>query len=128
MVFVILGCKSSFHQSQNKNLYQVYKLDSINDFYLIYAKKGDSLFKIISKRELVKHMKKIEINETYPFKLHSRRESLPTIDGIKLEPINYLDVECFAFDKETTICIERNNGIYDLYFAENIKGLFFINN
>nr|WP_198999668.1 hypothetical protein [Flavobacterium sp. ASV13] len=127
IIFISLSCKSSLPVIENKNLYEVYKIDSINEYYLIYAKRGDSLFKIVSKKEAADKQQEIKVNKSYPLKLHSRRENLPTIGGIKLEPINYLDVECFAYDKSTTICIERDS-INDLHYAENIKGKYFIKN
>lgn len=125
IVFIALSCKSSLPNRVSENLYRIYKIDSINDYYLIYAKRGDSLFKIVSKRELVGKQQEIKVNKSYPLKLHSRRENLPTISGVKLEPMNYLDVECFGYDKNTTICIERDS-INDLHYAENIKGKYFI--
>lgn len=109
----------------NKNeaeMYRVIKIDSINNFYLVYAKKNDTLYKIVSKKEQSDDCKKIKVNNQYKFKLISNRESAPIIRGIKIAPIN---VDCFAFDKETTICTEKDKGIYDLYFAKNIKGLCF---
>lgn len=127
IIFISLSCKSSLPVIENKNLYEVYKIDSINEYYLIYAKRGDSLFKIVSKKEAADKQQERMVHKSYPLKLHSRRENLPTIGGIKLEPVNYLDVECFAYDKSTTICIERDS-INDLHYAENIKGKYFIKN
>ena len=120
-----MSCKSNLPGMENKKLYEIYRIDSINDYYLIYAKRGDSLFKIVSKKEVADKKKEIKVNKSYPLKLHSRRENSPTIGGVKLEPVNYLDVECYGYDKNTTICIERDS-INDLHYAENIKGKYFI--
>ena len=110
-------------------LTEVYKIDKENDYYLIYAKKKDSLYKIVSKNESpISDCNKIKINNYYDFKLHSRRENSPTIGGIKLNPVNYLDIQCYTYDKDTKICIDIKNGIFDLYYADNIKGLCFIKN
>ncbi|URC11861.1 hypothetical protein [Flavobacterium sp. B183] len=132
LVFFISCAKSTLRQDGNRiklNTYMVYKIDKENDYYLIYAKKKDSLYKIVSKNESpISDCNKIKINNYYDFKLHSRRENSPTIGGIKLNPVNYLDIQCYTYDKDTKICIDIKNGIFDLYYADNIKGLCFIKN
>jgi hypothetical protein len=109
---------------QNPVFYKVYKIDSINNFYLIYAKKNDSLYKIVSKKEGIGNCNRIQEGKVYDFKLHARSENR-TIDGIKILPQNSLLVNCFSYDDSTKICLERDS-INDLHYAENIKGLCFI--
>jgi len=129
ILFISCGKTALTDKENNLKLtsYKVYKIETINDYYLIYAKKKDSLYKIVSKNEpSISGCQKIKLNNYYNFKLHSRRENAPTIGGVKLNPINYLDVECYMYDKDTKICIDAKNGIFDLYYAENVKGLCFI--
>lgn len=133
LLIMIVSCNESKSISTNRNydertvqadsLYNVYKIDSINLFYLIYVKRRDTLYKIVSKKDEIDHENdKIKVGNYYAFKLHSflkeRLKSNP-----ELVPINYLDVNCFAFDKETNICLEK--GIPDLSFADNLKGLYY---
>lgn len=110
--------------TKNPISYNVYKVDSINNFYLIYARKGASLYKIVSKKENVIDCNRIKEGGIYDFKLHTRSEDR-TIDGIKVLPQNSLLVNCFSYDDSTKICLERDS-INDLHYAENIKGLCFI--
>lgn len=109
------------------NLYRVYKIETINDYYIIYASKKDSLYKIVSKKEnKPSNWTKIKLNHFYNFNLHSRRENAPIIVGIKLQPMNYLIINCYTYEKDTEICIDTQNGIFDLYYADNIKGNYYI--
>lgn len=124
---LFISCTSYKQQKTSKleNLYHVYKLDSINNYYLIYAKKQDTIYKVVSKKEKLANCKMININSDYEFTLHSMRDSAPVINGIKMTPVNYMDINCYQFDENTSICKEKD--IYDLYFSDNIKGLCFIN-
>ncbi len=121
---LIIGCACGKKITNLQTYYTVTKLDSINNYYLIYAKKNDSVYKIVSKKELFPNCELITLGSNYEFKLKSMRENAPTFRGLKVSPINYMDIKCFQFDENTQICKEA--GIYDLYFAENINGLCFI--
>ena len=73
---ILVACASHKMDSKSsiKNniaTYNVYKIDSINTYYLIYAKKNDSLYNIVSKKEVVKSGNKIQLNSSYAFNLHS---------------------------------------------------------
>jgi hypothetical protein len=108
----------------DKASFEVYKIDSINSYYLIYAKKADTLYKIVSNKEKVKECYSIRKEMKYKFKIHAVSDNAPKIGGLKIKPMNYLDVACYQFDKETKIC--REEGMYDIYYADNVKGLCFI--
>ena len=96
--------------------YKVYKIDSINDFYLIYALKKNIRYKIISKKKNCSNGNRILKDNCYDFKLSSRlyNDSLitPGLAG------------CIYVDNTTKICVE--DSIYDLSIASNIVGLNFI--
>jgi hypothetical protein len=124
----LLACTSIKKQeniSKTDDLYNVFKIDSMNSYYIIYATKKDSIYKIVSKKEKIYKCNIIKSGLSYKLKLHSMRDNPPTIGGVKIKPINYMDINCFQFDNETSICKEK--GIYDLYFADNINGLCIIN-
>ena len=104
--------------------YKVYKIDSINTYYLIYAQKGDPLYKVVSKKTVVVDCDRIKVHMSYEFKLHSILSSLH-IGGIRIESQNLDLVKCFSYDDSTRICLEGDS-IRELYYADNIKGLCFI--
>jgi hypothetical protein len=102
--------------------YKVYKIDSINLFYLIYARRGNSIYKIVSKKvSKLNCDNSINIGKNYDFKLHSQSYNPETGKQDEL-PENSLLVNCFYYDSITTICVERDS-ITDLFYAENLKGL-----
>jgi hypothetical protein len=107
-------------------LYKVYKLDSINSYYLIYTKRNDSFFKIVSKKEVSPTCYNIKLNAEYSFILSSIWRSKFQLNGKEVSlPVSPI-INCMGFDDSTTICLERDS-INDLYYADNIKGLCFIN-
>jgi hypothetical protein len=124
---LICSCGNSkiISQKEDRLFFKVKKIDSINNWYIIYASKQDSLFKIVVKKEITTNINcsKIIRGQSYDFKLHSRKTNYPEINGIKINPGNSLDIACYTFDENTNICIEPKKGIYDLYYAENLKGL-----
>lgn len=126
---MLIGCGASKIGSnhsvkQNAASYKVYKIDSINTYYLIYAKRRDTLYKIVSKKEAAIYLDKIKINMSYEFKLHSSLLNRK-IGNTTILPQNSLLVNCFSYDDKTQICLEGDS-IRDLYHADNIKGLYFI--
>jgi hypothetical protein len=110
---------TSFKQAINL---RVYKIDSINDYYLIYGRKNKSLFKIVSKKEANSECRNVHLNGNYKFLLTSIWYSQLSINGVNVSPSSMLEVNRLALDSSTYICLERDS-INDLYHADNIKGL-----
>lgn len=105
----------------NNQLYTVYRIDSINNYNLIYAKKQDLLYKIVSEKKKNKNCKiKIDLNKEYLFKLHSLLYQDIYINGVNVGGGGWAN--CVKFNDTTNICIEKDS-ILDLHVAENIKGL-----
>lgn len=127
-IVMLIACSSSkvdnTSMGKSTSAYKVYKIDSINSYYLIYAKKGDSLYKIVSKKEDAKGFERIKINKSYEFELHSTLLNRQ-IGNTTILPQNSLLVNCFSYDDSTKICLEGDS-IRDLYHADNIKGIYFI--
>jgi len=126
IVVFAVSCKTSKLTNQANDLsYLVKKINSKNNWHIIYASKQDSLFKIIVGKETntTYNCDKIKVGEYYNLKLHSRKSEVVEINGVRVQPVNLLDIQCYTYNKETTICIEPQKGIYDLYHAENLKGL-----
>jgi len=129
LAIVLIACSSTKENrqrsvSENKLLYKVYRIDSINSYYLIYAKRKDSLYKIVSKKAVDVSSDKIVINKNYEFKLISSLLNR-RIGNTVILPQNSLLVDCFYYDNTTKICLEGDS-IRDLYHADNIKGIYFI--
>jgi hypothetical protein len=94
--------------------YKVYRIDSINNFYLIYASKSNIRYKIISKKQSAETKTKVRKGGCYDFELFgmlSNEDVMPGPGG------------CVNVDSITRICIE--DSIYNLYSASNLKGLYF---
>ena len=108
----LLGCAQikketqHFKKVRDRDLYTVYKIDSINSFYLIYAKQGAALFKIVSKKVGENLLfPKISVNKKYNFVLHSQSFN-PVTGKTDILPENSLLVGCYYYDDSTVICLE----------------------
>lgn len=112
--------------SQEQSLYKVYKIDSIHSYYLIYARKKDTIYKIVSKKSDLENCNSILINQDYAFRLQGRIASRQA-SKFRLSPEASLLVNCFSYDDSTSVCLERDS-INDLYSAENVRGLCFLKN
>ncbi|MGV0923457.1 hypothetical protein [Empedobacter tilapiae] len=123
IIFVSISCNSSKKLLENELNYKVEKIESLNNWNIIYLNRGNSKYKLVSLKKENRECNKIKVGKTYSFILHSRGENPPVINGIKLKPINYLDINCYSYDSETEICIDPEKGINDLYSAENLNGL-----
>ena len=108
----------------NSTLYEVYKIDSINNYYLIYLKEGNNRYKVISKMTFRIQSEKIRLNKKYKFTLESIFNVDLYINGVNVNPALAPNVECISIDNRTNICIERKDSIYDLFRAINLDGLY----
>ncbi|WP_155847217.1 hypothetical protein [Algoriphagus marincola] len=131
LLFMIFSCSSSKGFTQDGNIdskYRIKKIKTKNSWYIIYAEKQDSLYKIVvgKPNTINDDCKKIVVGKYYDLELKSRRDNTPEINGVKLKPVNYLDVECYSYDEDTEICIEPKKGINDLYYTDDLKGLCYL--
>ena len=111
----------AFKVDQDTTLYKVYKIDSVKNYYLIYARRGDSLFKIVSEKMKVAQCSCISQGNGYRFQLHS----MSHINGKPITPpASAMEVSGMYVDKTTIINFEGDS-IRDLYYGDNIKGLCF---
>lgn len=131
--FSLLGRYNySFGQGVRSDIYSgdyyVYRIDSLNSFYLIYAQLNGKSYKIISQKEAFPYGESIIVGSTYSLNLISVVEQLAsgadkstTFNGFGMN-----NIKCLDYDKGTSICIEEENGIYDLHAALNIRGLLVV--
>jgi hypothetical protein len=130
IILILISCsapKSVNIQNPNLNIhnlqefafgtYTVTRIDSINNIYLIYAKKDSLLFKIASVKESVENCSYIKINGKYGLRLHSLFAK--QIAGHEIMPsclVTSVDYNGTTLSKEIG-CVD------DLFFADNVKGL-----
>jgi hypothetical protein len=127
VTFLIISSFSIKHNNnclsfQDSKKYRVYKIDSINDYYIIYAKKEKTIYKIISKKDNSYTKNKIRINKFYRFNLRS----MLMVNGKSVIPTNQInEITGWRVDKNTTINFEGDS-IRDIYISDDIKGLCLI--
>lgn len=109
-ILVFILCTTAYASAQVP-MYKVNKIKSVGKFYVIYAVKGDSAYKIVSKKEKIDDGTRIRKNESYPFKV----STIKSLAGP--------EVDCFSFDEKTAICKEPD---VELALASNVKGLCLI--
>lgn len=117
---------SSFVEKDNNCMeveYKVIKIDSIKNWFFIYATRNDSTFKIVSIKVQNCECQKILEGRLYQFKLKKRIENVLTKEGMKILPMNYADIFGTSFDPNTDIFVPREKNIYGLYSCEDLKGL-----
>lgn len=101
--------------------YSIVRIDTVGNYYILYGSRNNSIYKIISKKEIIKGCKRIAVESTYPLLLTSSLKWFANDDHYRNNTVPY----CQLFDTESMICFE-DGCIRDLYEAENIQGLCFI--
>lgn len=101
------------------NLFKIVKIDSIENVYLIYAKKNDSIFKIASKKMnmdthcnsklITDSIYRLKIKSVFADNFNQRRK----IAGVEFNG--------------TMIKLKEDGVRWDLFVTDNIKGLCFLN-
>lgn len=123
--FGLLGLLSTFLNKplyankisqDSSTIYKVYKIDSISAYYLIYVRKGKDRYKIVSPKDTVLKGSKIQLHKKYRLTLYI------ALNHKYFPP----EVTCYYFAPKTPICKEYNNGIYELYFSDDLSGLYYI--
>ena len=128
LILISFSCntkKSLLHSSKSRTelgiitTAQVFKIDSIANYYLVYIKGDKGYFKIISKKNEVRFYNsiKVEKGKKYKFLIQETpnkvKEPFPIISYLKFS-------RCEKFDK-TEIC---NESSFELALASNLKGLY----
>ncbi len=99
--------------SISKNQFEIIKIDSIENVYLIYAKKGDSIVKIASKKETNVCINKIKKGDYYNLNIKSVFNSnFP--QRRDLAGVNF---------NGTLIKLKEQGVLWDLFISDDIKDL-----
>ena len=99
---------------ENNSTFKIIRIDSIENVYLIYAERNDSIFKIMSKKEDVSNCQPLSEGEFYKLKIISW--FLPEEFHVKMR------VAGVKFEN-TLIEIEKDSVVCDLFTTENLEGL-----
>ena len=124
--FFGIGLLYSFTNKSNECTeidYTIIKIDSIKNWYLIYATRNDSIFKIVSIKNQNFKCERILVGKRYHLELQKRLENVLSKDGLKIMPMNYLDVSGIVFDPYTDVFVPNEKGIFGFYTCKNIEGL-----
>ncbi len=130
-LFTILGCYSQKDLNKDKyteDEFLVTKIDSLSDFYVIYAYNinNNLKYKIISKNDKSYNCdKQIEIDKKYLFKTTSIFTLKINDNGIIREISNNINIKCIQID-DVKFCKDYDNGIYDILETKNLNGLCYI--
>lgn len=113
-ILIFTGCKVNHRYTQpDFNNYKILKIDSLENLNIFYAKKNDSIFKIVTENVKLKNCIKIKPNYDYHLDLVS---ILPKNDFQKYHRYGSVVYGTLVkFDKDSTI-------VWDLFLTENIKG------
>lgn len=120
LVFTVISCLGLGTSESVQDRYHVTRIDSVGNYYTIYASRYDSTFKIVSKKSPKKCLD-IKVGSDYPFRLTSVLQDVH-VGGQVFSPKENLLVTCFSFDEETTICYE-DGCVKDLFEIDKANGL-----
>ena len=122
LISLLTACKSNKHQDPPPGkAFKIIRLDSIRNVYLIYARQNDTLYKIVSLKDVTHTGRSIVVDSSYRLDLVSL--FIKKFQGYDLSPQTTLDIGGISY-AGTTIKVERDS-IVDLYRARNVKGLCF---
>ncbi|WP_298900947.1 hypothetical protein [uncultured Psychroserpens sp.] len=112
-------------QNSKKN-YKVFKIDSIGSFYLVYLRKGNLNYKVISEKLKKKESSDlIEVGEEYNLSLYSIFNQKLKINNKEVRVVPLI-ANCVQFEKDINICKEKDLGINDLHYTPDLRGLYII--
>jgi hypothetical protein len=94
------------------NRFEIWRIDSVQSVFIIYAKRNDSIIKIVSKKEMLNDCKPIFKGQLYNLNVESllkHTSSKRHIGGVKYSGI--------------LVKLEGGEVIWDLFVSEDLKGL-----
>jgi hypothetical protein len=123
-VFILFftGCKTTKVLSDEVGAFQVVDIKKLEDNYLIYIDHSDTVYKVVSQINQKRPVDCQKIKKGMRLNLNLKAiDPYPTVDGVSMAPINYLDVHCFNFGRDS-ICIEPKKGYDRLYRSPELFG------
>jgi hypothetical protein len=125
-LFLFLSCNNTKHivskeDNSQYSLYRITKIKEYKSYYLVYANRNDSVFKIISNKESIYSSgEKIRSKRQYDIEL---RKIFPddSIFGIPMAP--NLEIRGIGMSDGTIVNIEEKSH-NTLYSADNLDGVY----
>jgi hypothetical protein len=131
VMLIFWGCKALRRLPQSdastpikpltSQVYKIVKIDSLRNYYIIYAQRNNSLYKIVSKKAYINDSvcEKIKINLSYSLLLNS----MSIINGKRVTPsVSTYEVSAIAVDDSTFIPLDTLSH-WELYYTNNLSGL-----
>ena len=122
-IFCACSPKAIMPLGQTNNCFFVKKIKAQDSIFIIYAQRNDTIFKIVSKEERVLESgyKKVKQGKYYTFDLQTVFPK--TLLGTKMPRPGGGGATGFNF-WGVPVSIEPQKGIWDLFYAKNLKGLY----
>lgn len=103
---------------QNRLEYKIIKIDSTSNLYILFAKRNDSIFKILSEKVDNSNCDNIiRENKNYSLKIESVFS--PNFH-------EKLEIKSYTF-KDSKIKLGTDGSVWDLFTSENIESLCYLN-
>jgi len=128
-VILLLSSYNEKPTSCKQNDYEICKIDSVKNWYIIYANRNDSTFKIASlniallKKEENKCDSVISIGKRYNLSLQKRLENVLSFSELTFTSPNYLDVQGEVYNPNIDFFVKHEEGVFGLYTCRNLEGL-----
>ncbi len=126
LLFATSFCTVPQEQGDLSQDYMITKIDSIGNYYSVYAMRNDSIFQIASKKSSVKNCNLLQVNGRYQLSLRSML-FVGEKDGINITRATNDLVKCVGVDETTSICFD-DDSVQDLFYTDNLNGLCYIEN
>lgn len=94
-------------------LYRIVKIDSLNQFYIVYARYENTVFKIISKKDSLYGNELIRLGAKYKLTLKSL---------LNINEMDILDIHICRIEN-TEFRLENDSVLWDLFITKELKGL-----
>ncbi len=121
---ILTKSKSSPAQRDSlKHLLYIEEINKFKNYYVIYAWRNDSIFKIVSEEKsdsIVPYQNRIERGKYYDVNLRVYD------DNKKMHPVSYLKFAPIDVDGRLTIGYEPEKGITELYVSDELNGLYIL--
>ena len=107
------------------NKFKVIRIKSEKEFYIIYAERNDTLFKILSPKKNVKEVNNEKIREKGEYYLSLQTLFPRYIRQTKCPPpgtTGRMGIDYYGH----TVPLETEHDIWDIYEATNLRGLYII--
>lgn len=122
LILSTIACSSKkVENKQHHKSYIIIKIDSVDNYYIIYGKSGNENYKLVSEKTNSK-CDNIIVGEKYILNTESIFTMKIKVNDSVKEITNHVNIKCMTLHG-TTFCKEYENGIYDVLKSENLEGL-----